>query len=436
MNNVFRNPEAELGVLASSLEYDNALHQALAAGISALEFTTEANRALWRILAKLSETGSLTTFESVFTEIQKLPKAEDLTALLQELLNPAHMPRKDVSWHVKELKDRSHRRELVSVCERTACAAQDATESTSDCIGYLTESLLRLEAESHLRQASHLRDFMPRVLEDLENRSKCEGLVGLPTGIAEIDEATTGLRPSELWVVGALPGRGKTALGVQIALANARRGTPVMFFSLEMSREQLGERFLSHESQISASRVRNPRYIDGPQWLSLKESVNKIMQSPLYVDDSSCLSIEALIARARLHIRRFGCRLVVVDYLRLVQATGDQLRERVGNVAEGLRQLAKSEHVSVVALSQLSRPRDGELNSRPNLLQLKESGDVEASAHTVLLIYTPMNKDLPSGEDEIIIGKNRNGPIGSIFVAFNRESLKFLPREEISGTAD
>jgi replicative DNA helicase len=101
-----------------------------------------------------------------------------------------------------------------------------------------------------------------------------------------------------------------------------------------------------------------------------------------------------------------------LDYLRLVQAGGDQLRERVGNVAEGVRQLAKSENISVLALSQLSRPKDGDINSRPNLLQLKESGDVEASAHTVLLIYMPMRNDSPIGEDEVIIGKNRNGPWG------------------------
>ena len=107
----------------------------------------------------------------------------------------------------------------------------------------------------------------------------------------------------------------------------------------------------------------------------------------------------------------------------------------MGNVAEGLRQLAKSENISVLALSQLSRPKDDKINSRPNLLQLKESGDVEASAHTVLLIYMPIRNDAPIGEDEIIIGKSRNGPMGSIPVFFSRENLKFFPREETRGAA-
>ncbi len=230
---------------------------------------------------------------------------------------------------------------------------------------------------------------------------------------------------------GALPGRGKTALGAQIALANASAGAPVAFFSLEMSREQLGERFLSNESRVPASRVRNPRYIEAPHWTALLQCVGKLEQYSLYVDDSTSLNIETLIARAKLCIRRYGCRLVVVDYLRLVQASGDQLRERVGNVAEGLRRLAKSENISVLALSQLSRPKDGDINSRPNLLQLKESGDVEAAAHTVLLLYMPMRNDVPTGEEEIIIGKSRNGPLGSIPVYFDRRTLRFEERTSV-----
>jgi replicative DNA helicase len=229
-----------------------------------------------------------------------------------------------------------------------------------------------------------------------------------------------------------MPGRGKTALGTQVALANASAGTAVAFFSLEMSREQLGERFLSNESGVAAARIRNPRYIEQTQWTSILQCLGKLEQYPLYIDDSTSLNIETLIARAKLCIRRFGCRLVVVDYLRLVLAQGDQLRERVGNVAEGLRQLAKSESVSVLALSQLSRPKDGDINSRPNLLQLKESGDVEAAAHTVLLLYMPMRNDLPTGQEEIIIGKNRNGPMGSVTVMFNRDRLKFYPRIEVA----
>jgi replicative DNA helicase len=142
------------------------------------------------------------------------------------------------------------------------------------------------------------------------------------------------------------------------------------------------------------------------------------------------MSLQGLLARARLYIRRFACRLVVVDYIRLISAPGRELREQVGNVTDSLRQLAKTEQVGVVALSQLARPRDRNPNSRPSMLGLKESGDIEAHAHVVLLIHMPLKQGEPTGEDEIIIGKNRHGPMGAIEVSFNRETLSFMPRSK------
>jgi replicative DNA helicase len=117
-----------------------------------------------------------------------------------------------------------------------------------------------------------------------------------------------------------------------------------------------------------------------------------------------------------------------VDYIRLVKASGKELREQVGNVTDALRQLAKTERVGVIALSQLARPTGKSLSARPSMLRLKESGDIEAHAHVVLLIHMPMKSDKPTGDDEIIIAKNRHGPIGTIDVTFSRDRLKFLPR--------
>jgi replicative DNA helicase len=191
--------------MASAIEFPEALQQALGAGISTDDFSTEANRTIWRIAAQLSERGEAVRLETLLTEIQKTPKADTLMAVLEEITNPGHMPRTDVRWHVKELKDKTRRRQLFAACERAMNAAQDTNESTGDCISYLSESLLRLEADTHLREAKPLRDFMPQVVIEMERRSKQEGLIGLPTGIDQLDEATTGLRPSELWIVGALP---------------------------------------------------------------------------------------------------------------------------------------------------------------------------------------------------------------------------------------
>jgi replicative DNA helicase len=378
---------------------------------------------------ELAESGQPIAFESVLKQIKASPDADKLTAVLVDITNPLHMPRKNVEWHVKQLQDAARRTRFVAICELGVSLAHDTTQRTSDCIETAQESLLELQGEAVATQAAKVSDFLPEVIRNLERRAKQEGLIGLPTGISDLDQATTGIRPGELWVIGAMSGRGKTALGAQIAIANSAKGNAVAFFSLEMTREEVGDRFLCNESTVSASRIRNPSFIENDQWRELVNCAGKLAELPLFVDDSPSLTIQALLARARLCIRRFGCRLVVVDYLRLIKAPGRELREQVGNATDALRQLAKSEHVGVVALSQLARPRDRNINARPTMLGLKASGDIEAHAHVILLIHMPGKNGEPTGKDQIIVGKNRHGPMGAIDVTFSKERLKFLPRE-------
>jgi replicative DNA helicase len=427
MLNVFTNPDAEIVLLSSMLRYSEAFHQAAGLGLHWSDFSDNRYKFIANAIFNIAKEGKEVLPETVLSVIGDAQKGE-YRALVEDLHSPLHMPRQNVEWHVTQVRDKSNRRKLVKSCEAAIASLTDGTESTADCLNYLAENLLTIQSDDARAQASRLADFMPDVMSILRQRSENQGLVGLPTGIAELDEVTTGIRPGEMWIVGALPSRGKTALGTQIAVANASIGNPVADFSLEMNREELGCRLLSNESSIAAYRIRDPRYLKELHWNELKDCVYKMSGWPLYVDDSSSLEISQLTARARLYIKRFGCKLIIVDYLRLVQGPEKNLRERVAGVADALRRLAKDEKVAVIALSQLSRPQDKDINARPTMLDLKESGDLEAHAHVVLLLYTPVDKSEPTGEDEIIIGKNRHGTIGSVSVVFNRESLKFVPR--------
>jgi replicative DNA helicase len=427
--NTFSEPEAERVLLASILEYPEAYHQAAALGLRAEHFTDEAHRLVYRSLLQIAESGQPIAFESIVRQVRKMPGDEKLVAVLEDLTNPLHVPRKNIEWHVTQLLNAVQRTRFASVCELGINRANDRSETTTDCIENIQRLLLEIQADSSSAQASRINEFMPQVLQELQLRATKQGLIGLPTGIEDLDEATTGIRPGELWVIGALSGRGKTALGAQIALANAAADNAVAFFSLEMTRAELGDRFLCNESTVSASRIRNPSHISTAQWAEIANCAGKLAGWPLFVDDSTSLTTQSLLARARLYIRNFNCRLIIVDYLRLITSPGRELREQVGNATDALRQLAKSEHVAVIALSQLSRPRDRDVNGRPTMLGLKESGDIEAHAHVVLLIYMPAKRGERTGEDEIIIGKNRHGPVGAIEVSFSPERLKFLTRE-------
>jgi replicative DNA helicase len=175
--------------------------------------------------------------------------------------------------------------------------------------------------------------------------------------------------------------------------------------------------------------IRNPHSIRADRWRELFETGVEIAEWPIYVDDRSSLTIQELLASARLYIRRHRVKSIVVDYLRLVDSPGRDLRERVGRVADALRQLAKRDQVSVLLLSQLRRPEHG-INSKPSMLDLKESGDIEAHSHVVLLPFLPLGKDgKPSPEKQVlIIGKNRNGSIGSLPVLFEEDRLQFSER--------
>jgi len=367
--------------------------------------------------------------DSVRAELERLPDPERLKAVLEDLLQGLYVVRHDVQWHVIRIQERAQRRQLLALCERTSHSLEDSSLKTDDCASRLYQDLLQIQSASNKEVAVALDKVMPAALEQLQMQSVRSGLVGFPTGMNAIDESTSGIRLGEFWVVGALPGRGKTAMAAQIALENVRAGNPCALFSLEMSRAELGVRFIANSTQVSSTRLRNPSEILKSQWAEIHECVAVLRALPLYIDDSPSLSLQQVCARARLAKVRYGCSLAIVDYLRMVKASGKDIREQVSSVADGLRQLAKSEAMAVVALSQLARPRDRKPNARPSMLDLKESGDIEAHAHVVLLLHTPMDRNgEPTGKDEIIIGKNRHGPVGSIEVTFNRRNLRFEDR--------
>jgi replicative DNA helicase len=178
---------------------------------------------------------------------------------------------------------------------------------------------------------------------------------------------------------------------------------------------------------VSAQKIRNPQFISKDDWSSLARGAAEIADWPVWFDDSGTITIPEMLARARLFISRMKAKLIVVDYLQLVRADAKEIRERVGKVADALRQLAKAERIPVVLLSQLRRPQN--VNDAPTMIDLKESGDIEAHAHVVLLLHTPTGQDgRPTGEDTIIIGKNRNGVRGPLPVMFDQRKLRFYPR--------
>jgi replicative DNA helicase len=327
----------------------------------------------------------------------------------------------------KTIQEEAQRRRLATTLQSSTLAVDDRSESLASCLDIAGTGLLEIASERE-RESRGDRTWSEACGAWLSEWNSSNEHSGLATGVSLLDQSTGGIRPGELWVVGALPGRGKTSFGLQVAGVNAKERIACAVFSLEMAETEVITRLVSQHSTITP-RVARGAACSGDDRNVISTTATDIATWPLVVDDSPSLRLSELLARARLAVRRFSVKLVVVDYLRLVDAPGADLRERVGNVANGLRELAKQERVAVLLLSQLRRPEGG-INARPSMIELKESGDIEAHAHTVLLLYMPVDTNgVFTGIDEIIIGKQRHGRVGSVPVHFEKRSLRFRDRE-------
>lgn len=338
------------------------------------------------------------------------------------------MERPSIQAYVDIVCDAAKRRYFKVACDNVLAKIDDPEIDTTALLSSQEELILRLLAAGTAKNAVHVKEVVPNVLNELSaQRRHRDALIGLTTGITSIDNLTTGIRPGEYWVIGAPPSRGKTVLGAQMVASNASQGIPCMAFTYEMTREQFVKRMLPNQSKVDAQTIRDFRFSNDEDEKKVENAGAEIAQWPFWVCDPEGMTAQELVAVAKLHIRRHGVKLVVVDYLQIIQGPGD-IRTRVGAVSNALRALAKSEKVAVVALSQLRRPADED--DRPTMFHLKETGDIEAHAHAILLLYRPKGGDAGwTGKDELIIAKQREGVVGSEPVVLNDSRLWFVTRE-------
>ena len=287
----------------------------------------------------------------------------------------------------------------------------------------LVSDIESIESEQKLSHDKPLGDTVVTALNAMAARlSGDDSQRGLKTGINQLDASTGGLNAGEFWICGAMPGRGKTAFALQVAEGLASEYTPILFVSMEMSSSAIFRRLL--KMRFGSAVTENPSQA---QWSSIVEYSAELKKMPFYINESASLEASEIAQHARMMIARQKIRLVIVDYLQIVRGPGRDRRERTGDAANVLRSLAKDSGVPVLALSQLRRPDS--LNDRPSMIELKESGDLEAHANVVLLMHMPTGEDGSfTGEEEIIIGKQREGPLGSIPVWFDRSRVRFRER--------
>jgi replicative DNA helicase len=412
---------AEKAVLGSCLLEPSAVHRVNAV-VNADAFLGQSNRLIFRAIKKLADAGVMVDSLAVISELARRREIETVGGVEYVSDLTTEVPLANIELHARTVATAYRRRQARAVGERLLAQCDDPTIPTEECLSLADEDLLRIAGEAQKGGAVPLSRLLVPTVDAVLTPPGGEVI---PTGIATLDHRTAGgIRRGELWCLAGRTGSGKTSAAAQILHHACKEGVPTLFYSLEMSSEEIVKRLLTLESGIDAWRIREQK-VKAEELAPAMERLGKL---PLLIDDSASLSLSELTARVRLHVRREKIILVVVDYLRLVRSPGDNLREQVANAADGLRRLAKTENVAVLMLSQLRRPENASGLSRPEMLQLKESGDVENHCHTVLLVHQPYDKAGPTHEDELIIAKQRHGPIGPILMRFNSRLLRYDER--------
>ena len=433
--------EAEQSVLGGLL-LDNQAFDRVADLISGNDFYRDDHRRIWRHIAKLVEAGKPA---DVVTVSESIEASEDkdktggpayLGALAQNTPSALHIRR-----YAELVRERAVQRRLAQVATEIAESALSGTGKDSGQLLDEAESKIFQIAESGARRDQGLLEIKPvlaRVFERIDHlyhRDNPSDVTGVPTGFTDLDKMTAGLQPGELVVIAGRPSMGKTALALNIAEHVAvDNGLPVAVFSMEMSGTQLAMRLLGSISKVDQHKMRTGRLND-EEWGKLSEAIGKLHDTPIYIDEGGALNALEVRARARRLKRQFSkLGLIVIDYLQLMSSSNPKASENrateISEISRSLKAMAKELDVPVIALSQLNRAVDQRPDRRPVMSDLRESGAIEQDADVIMFIYREVvyKPDLPEdqrGIAEVIVGKQRNGPIGTVRLTFRGQHTRF-----------
>ncbi len=340
----------------------------------------------------------------------------------------------NIKDYAKIVRDKSIVRNLIKVCNEITSEALAEEDEASEILDHAEHMIFAL-AEARTQQGfSHVKPVAEEVLAKVQEFAKRDShaLTGLATGFRELDTITSGLQPTDLIIVAARPSMGKTSLCLTLAQnAAILEHATVAVFSLEMSKEQLVMRMLSSEARVDAHRFRNG-FLSREEWSRLAGAISTLTEAKLFIDDTPGISVLEMRAKARrLLAEQKKLDLIVVDYLQLMSGSSNRPESRqqeVSQISRELKGLAKELNVPVVALSQLSRAPEARNPPRPLLSDLRESGSIEQDADVVAFIYREEyynQTDENAGLAEILVSKQRNGPTGTIKLAFLKEFTRF-----------
>ena len=321
---------------------------------------------------------------------------------------------------------------LISSATQIVALAYKEAEEVSTILDKAEKLIFEISDKRIEGGYIHIKEIIKDGIELIESLyHKKSHITGIPTGFHDFDVKTAGLQRGDLIIVAGRPSMGKSALATSIAeFAAVEEKIPIAFFSVEMSKEQLMQRFLCSQAKVDMHKLRTG-FLAPSEWPILTSAAGKLSEAPVYIDDTPAINVFELRAKARRLNAHYGIQLIVIDYLQMIRGMrkGDSRQQEISEISQALKALAKELNIPVLAVSQLSRAVESRTDHRPQLSDLRESGAIEQDADVVVLLLreeyynpTPENK----GVAEAIIAKQRNGPVGSVNLGFIREYMKFV----------
>jgi replicative DNA helicase len=340
--------------------------------------------------------------------------------------------------YARIVRETGLRRAVIQAAHSIEQDAYEGAQGARDLLDVAESRFFELDRSAGAGDASHIREILNETFKRIDSMQGTDGrITGVPTGFYDLDDQTSGLQSGELIVVAARPSMGKTTFCLNVAEhAAVQEGCPVAIFSLEMSRNNLVQNMLCSGARVDAHRLRRG-FLADEDWGRISEAVGKLSEAPIFIDDTPGLSPLQLRAKARRLVKTHGIRMVIVDYLQLMEVPsrgrGDSNRQaEISYISRSIKGLARELNIPIVALSQLNRGVDSREDHRPRMSDLRESGAIEQDADVIMFLYRPEYYEMDperraelQGMAELIIGKQRNGPTGTVPLTFLARFMRF-----------
>ncbi|MBI4086114.1 MAG: replicative DNA helicase [Candidatus Liptonbacteria bacterium] len=433
-----QNLEAEQSVLGSVLIDKNAIFK-VADRLTPKDFYAPAHEKIYETIVELYDKRQPIDILTLTNRLKEKELLADVggSSYLAELTNQVTTA-SHIDHYTDIVRGKKILRDLIEASAQITESAFEPTKEVEDILDDIEQKISAISQKSSPKNFVPLRDELKSAYERIEKLHEGKGaLRGIPTGFTSLDNLLSGLQSSDLIIVGARPSLGKTTFVLDIVRnAALKTNLPVGIFSIEMSREQVIDRFIAAESQVPLWKLRTGRISDDLEFQMIQASLDRLSQANIFIDDTPSPNILQMRSMARRLQMEQGLSLLVVDYLQLIapRTNSENMVQQITEISRGLKALARELNIPILAVSQLSRGVEQRDNKTPRLSDLRESGSIEQDADIVLFIYRKDRDraDLPPEEQnvaEILVAKHRNGPLGTVKLKFDQERVTFRNME-------